>query len=156
VLRQTKGIWYRDGRQRGRSLGGTGGQNGRVEIQLLPCAGRCLPLLLCRNPADFPFVIDFAQSLYSIAKDGLLIGMSNPAEKHVFDQKWTRNSSWSTWRLDFSSARVEKAGMVSHWAGLYEVTPDAHPFFGKTPVDGFLVVVASPGMASCTDPFRAS
>ena len=35
---------------------------------------------------------------------------------------------------------LEKAGMNSHWAGLYEVTPDAHPFYGKTPVEGFFIV----------------
>jgi sarcosine oxidase, subunit beta len=30
--------------------------------------------------------------------------------------------------------------MVSHWAGLYEVTPDAHPIFGNTPLEGFLLL----------------
>jgi sarcosine oxidase subunit beta len=35
---------------------------------------------------------------------------------------------------------LEHAGLTSHWAGLYEVTPDAHPVYGKTPVDGFMVV----------------
>lgn len=35
---------------------------------------------------------------------------------------------------------LEKAGLVSHLAGLYEVTPDAHPIYGPTPVDGFLIV----------------
>ncbi|MCL4258241.1 MAG: FAD-binding oxidoreductase, partial [Anaerolineales bacterium] len=35
---------------------------------------------------------------------------------------------------------LEKAGLASHWAGLYEVTPDAHPIFGKTPVDGLYLV----------------
>jgi len=93
-------------------------------------------------PADFPFVIDFAQSLYFHREgDGLLIGMSNPAEKHGFDQNV--DEEFELFNLEAGIARlpvVEKAGMVSHWAGLYEVTPDAHPFFGKTPVDGFLVV----------------
>jgi sarcosine oxidase subunit beta len=93
-------------------------------------------------PADFPFVIDFAQSLYFHREgDGLLIGMSNPNEKHGFDQNV--DEEFELVNLEASIARlplVEKAGMVSHWAGLYEVTPDAHPFFGKTPVEGFLVV----------------
>jgi glycine/D-amino acid oxidase-like deaminating enzyme len=40
---------------------------------------------------------------------------------------------------------LEKAGVVSHWAGLYEVTPDAHPIFGKTPVEGFYVVAGFSG-----------
>ena len=38
-------------------------------------------------PPDFPFVIDFAQSLYFHRESqGLLIGMSNPNEKPGFDQ----------------------------------------------------------------------
>lgn len=93
-------------------------------------------------PSDLPFVIDFAQSLYFHREgDGLLIGMSNQDEKHGFDQNV--DDEFELVNLEAAIARlpvVEKAGMVSHWAGLYEVTPDAHPFFGKTPVEGFLVV----------------
>jgi len=93
-------------------------------------------------PANMPFVIDFAQSLYFHREgDGLLIGMSNQNEKHGFDQNV--DEDFELVNLEAGIARlplVEKAGMVSHWAGLYEVTPDAHPFFGVTPVDGFLVV----------------
>jgi sarcosine oxidase subunit beta len=93
-------------------------------------------------PADFPFVIDFAQSLYFHREgDGLLIGMSNPHEKPGFDENV--DADFELVNLEAAIARmplVEKAGMVSHWAGLYEVTPDAHPVYGKTPVDGFLVV----------------
>jgi sarcosine oxidase subunit beta len=40
---------------------------------------------------------------------------------------------------------MEKAGRISHWAGLYEVTPDAHPIYGKTSVDGFFVVTGFSG-----------
>ena len=93
-------------------------------------------------PKDMPFVIDFAQSLYFHREgDGLLIGMSNPNETHGFDQNV--DEEFELVNLEAGIARlplVEKAGMVSHWAGLYEVTPDAHPFYGKTPVEGFLVV----------------
>jgi sarcosine oxidase subunit beta len=97
---------------------------------------------LLEIPADLPFVIDFAQSLYFHREgDGLLIGMSNPDEKHGFDQNV--DEDFELVNLEAAIARlplVEKAGMVSHWAGLYEVTPDAHPFFGRTHVEGFLVV----------------
>lgn len=97
---------------------------------------------LPKIPADLPFVIDFAQSLYFHREgDGLLIGMSNPKEKHSFDQNV--DDEFELANLEAAIDRlplVEKAGMISHWAGLYEVTPDAHPFFGKTPLDGFLVV----------------
>ena len=26
---------------------------------------------------------------------------------------------------------LERAGLTSHWAGLYEMTPDAHPLIGR-------------------------
>ncbi|MCJ7722639.1 MAG: FAD-binding oxidoreductase, partial [Anaerolineales bacterium] len=40
---------------------------------------------------------------------------------------------------------MENAGMVSHWAGLYEVTPDAHPIIGRTPIEGFYLVTGFSG-----------
>ena len=40
---------------------------------------------------------------------------------------------------------VERAGRASHGAGLYEVTPDAHPIFGRTPVEGLFVVAGFSG-----------
>ncbi|RME88963.1 MAG: FAD-binding oxidoreductase [Anaerolineae bacterium] len=98
-------------------------------------------------PADFPFVIDFAQSLYFHREgEGLLIGMSNPNEKPGFDQ--SVDEEWELVNLEAAIARMpllEKAGLVSHWAGLYEVTPDAHPIFGATPVEGFYIVAGFSG-----------
>ncbi|MCA9934999.1 MAG: FAD-binding oxidoreductase [Ardenticatenaceae bacterium] len=90
-------------------------------------------------PPDFPFVIDFAQSLYFHREgEGLLIGMSNPHQQPGFDQRV--DEKWELHNMETAVARMpllERAGLVSRWAGLYEVTPDAHPIFGKTPVDGF-------------------
>ncbi len=90
-------------------------------------------------PQDFPFVIDFAQSLYFHREgEGLLIGMSNQNEKAGFDQNV--DEDFELINLEAALERmplVEKARRLSHWAGLYEVTPDAHPIFGKTNVDGF-------------------
>jgi sarcosine oxidase, subunit beta len=92
-------------------------------------------------PEDFPFVIDFAQSLYFHREgEGLLIGMSNQAEKPGFDQ--TVDEEFELVNLEAAIERmplIEKASRASHWAGLYEVTPDAHPIYGKTDVEGFLV-----------------
>lgn len=93
-------------------------------------------------PADYPFVIDFAQSLYFHCEgDGLLTGMSNPDEKPGYDQNV--DPEWELTILERAAERLpvlEKAGLASHWAGLYEVTPDAHPIFGATPVDGLYLV----------------
>jgi sarcosine oxidase subunit beta len=98
-------------------------------------------------PEDFPFVIDFAQSLYFHREgNGLLIGMSNANEKPGLDQNV--DEEFELTNMEAAAARLplmEQAGRVSHWAGLYEVTPDAHPIFGKTPVDGLLVVAGFSG-----------
>jgi sarcosine oxidase subunit beta len=98
-------------------------------------------------PKDFPFVIDFAQSLYFHPEgEGLLIGMSNRSERPGFDQNV--DEDFELVNLEAAIGRmplVERAGRASHWAGLYEVTPDAHPIFGPTPVDGFFVVAGFSG-----------
>jgi len=98
-------------------------------------------------PEDFPFVIDFGQSLYFHREgDGLLIGMSNANEKPGYDQ--SVDEEFELTNMEAAAARLplmEKAGRVSHWAGLYEVTPDAHPIFGCTPVEGFFLVTGFSG-----------
>jgi sarcosine oxidase subunit beta len=98
-------------------------------------------------PADFPFVIDFAQSLYFHREgQGLLTGMSNANEKPGFDQNV--DDAFELVNMEAAIARMpllEKAGLASHWAGLYEVTPDAHPIYGPTPVEGFYIVTGFSG-----------
>jgi len=98
-------------------------------------------------PEDFPFVLDFAQSLYFHREGpGLLTGMSNPNEPASFDQNI--DPDWELVHMEAAIARLpllEKAGLVSKLAGLYEVTPDAHPIFGKTPVEGFYLIAGFSG-----------
>ncbi len=97
--------------------------------------------------ANFPFVIDFAQSLYFHREgEGILTGMSNPDEVPGFDQ--TIDREWEARALEAAARRLpmlESAGRLSGWAGLYEVTPDAHPVFGATPVEGFWIVAGFSG-----------
>lgn len=119
-----------------------------VEIPITPVRRQMMTTTpLPEIPADFPFVIDFAQSLYFHREgDGLLTGMSNPDQGPGYDQ--SVDPDWELVNLEKAAARLpllEKAGMASHWAGLYEVTPDAHPIFGKTPVEGFYVVAGFSG-----------
>lgn len=98
-------------------------------------------------PPDFPFVVDFAQSLYFHREgEGLLIGMSNPNEQPSFDQNVDQEFEMVNLAAAISRMPlVEKAGMVSHWAGLYEITPDAHPIFGCTAIKGFYLVAGFSG-----------
>jgi sarcosine oxidase subunit beta len=98
-------------------------------------------------PVDFPFVLDFARSLYFHREgEGILTGMSNPNEKPGFDQNV--DEDFELINLEAAIARMpclERAGLVSHWAGLYEVTPDAHPIYGHSPVEGFFIVAGFSG-----------
>jgi sarcosine oxidase subunit beta len=98
-------------------------------------------------PEDFPFVIDFAQSLYFHREgDGLLIGMSNQDEKPGFDQNIDEEFEFVN--LEAAIERMpllERASRASHWAGLYEVTPDAHPIFGGSPLQGFSICAGFSG-----------
>jgi sarcosine oxidase subunit beta len=119
-----------------------------VEMPLIPIRRQWFTTTpLPEVPADFPFVIDFAQSLYFHREgEGLLIGMSNQNEKPGFDQNV--DEDFELENLEAAIARmplVEKAGRASHLAGLYEVTPDAHPIFGGTPVKGFSICAGFSG-----------
>lgn len=94
-------------------------------------------------PDDFPFVIDFAQSLYFHPEgEGILTGMSNPNESYGFDQSVDKD--WELVHLGAAVERMpilERAGLANRWAGLYEVSPDAHPILGRVPqLDGFYCI----------------
>jgi sarcosine oxidase subunit beta len=119
------------------------GEMAGVPIPIMPVRRQMLTTTpLPEIPKDFPFVIDFPQSLYFHREgEGLLTGRSNPNEEPGFDQNV--DPDWELTAMESAIARLpllEKAGLASHWAGLYEVTPDAHPIFGRTPVEGFYLV----------------
>lgn len=124
------------------------GRMAGVSIPITPLRRQWLTTTpLPEIPADFPFVIDFAQSLYFHREgDGLLSGMSNPHEAPGFRQY--PDLDWELTHMMAAIERMpllEKAGVTSRVAGLYEVTPDAHPIFGATPVEGFYVVAGFSG-----------
>jgi sarcosine oxidase subunit beta len=94
-------------------------------------------------PPHFPFVIDFAKNLYFHREGpGILTGMSNLNEPPSFNQDVDRG--WELKHFDEAMARMpllEDVGVSSRWAGLYEVTPDAHPILGRAAeVDGFYCI----------------
>jgi sarcosine oxidase subunit beta len=99
-------------------------------------------------PDDFPFVLDFSRSLYFHREGrGILTGQSNPHQKPGFDQSvdhaWTeQHLERAMWRFPL----LERAGLLCEWAGLYEVTPDAHPVIdGLNDPAGLYIVAGSSG-----------
>jgi sarcosine oxidase subunit beta len=124
------------------------GQMAGIHIPITPIRRQMLTTNPLKDiPNDFPFVIDFAKSLYFHREgEGLLIGMSNPNEKPGFDQ--SVDTEWEIKNLEAAVERLpllKNASRASHWAGLYEVTPDAHPIYGKTRVEGFLICAGFSG-----------
>ncbi len=99
-------------------------------------------------PADFPFIIDFTQRLYFHREGaGLLTGMSVVGEPPTYEQ--TVDTDWTMQHMDKAMERLpimETAGRLTEWAGLYEVTPDAHPIIGPiADVRGFYTVTGFSG-----------
>ncbi|MGC8779536.1 MAG: NAD(P)/FAD-dependent oxidoreductase [Anaerolineae bacterium] len=127
--------------------------------QVAALAGVDLPIVPIRRqivvtaplkgvPDDFPFVIDFSRSLYFHREGrGILTGQSNPDEQPGFDQ--TVDHAWTERHLEVAMWRfplLERAGLLREWAGLYEVTPDAHPVIdGLADPAGFYIVAGFSG-----------
>jgi sarcosine oxidase subunit beta len=99
-------------------------------------------------PPDFPFVIDFATGLYFHREGtGLLTGMANRDERPGVDE--SVDLDWERTALEYAVSRMpvlEHAGLASHWAGLYEMTPDAHPLVGQlAPLDNVYIAAGFSG-----------
>jgi len=98
-------------------------------------------------PDDFPFVIDFHQRLYFHQEgEGLLTGQSIVGKPATFDE--TVDKDWIVYHLGNAIERLpllEKASLMTEWAGLYENTPDAHPIIGQAGLEGFYVVAGFSG-----------
>lgn len=96
-------------------------------------------------PPDFPFVLFFGQTLYFHPESGqsILTGKSNPAEPPGFETDVSRQ--WTETHLLEAMDRfplLEKAGLLSEWAGLYEVTPDEQAILGKMPGPEGVIIAA--------------
>jgi sarcosine oxidase subunit beta len=111
-------------------LGAQIGKMAGVEIPVVPVRRQiAVTTPIPELPPDFPFVLEFAKNLY-FHREGpaILTGMSNLNEPAGFDQHVDRE--WELVHFDAAMERMpllEKAGISNRWAGLYEVSPDAHP-----------------------------
>ena len=124
------------------------GQLAGLDLPIVPLRRQWLTTTpLPQIPDDFPFVIDFMPSLYFHREGrGLLIGMSNPNQPPGEDQ--SVDIDWELAIMEAAIRRMaflEQAGVASRLAGLYEVTPDAHPILGDTPIEGFYVCAGFSG-----------
>jgi sarcosine oxidase, subunit beta len=123
---------------------GVVGEMAGVDIPIVPVRRQIVVTSpIPEIPPDFPFTIDFAQSLYFHREGpGILTGMSNPDEKVSFDQ--SLDDEWELIHMEAAMKRLpilKKAGLASHWAGLYEDSSDAHPILGRIPeVEGFYCI----------------
>jgi sarcosine oxidase subunit beta len=95
-----------------------------------------------------PFTIDFGTSFYFHSEGpGALVGMSDPDETPGF--RLGRSDAWLP-RLGTAIERrapaLAEAGVVSGWAGLYEMTPDHNALVGEDPaVSRFLYATGFSG-----------
>jgi sarcosine oxidase subunit beta len=94
------------------------------------------------RPERRTLVIDAITSFYLHREaDGVLMGMGAPDERPSFDT--APDARFIEERLLPTALRVfpplERAGIRSTWAGLYEMTPDRHPIVGPSPVEGFVL-----------------
>jgi sarcosine oxidase subunit beta len=93
---------------------------------------------------DTPMTVDYHTSFYFHPEaDGLLLGMSDPAEPPSYrtDVDW----DFLDHLVEHAVARfpaLAEARVQTGWAGLYEVTPDHQPLIGE--------VAECPGLWLCT------
>jgi sarcosine oxidase subunit beta len=120
-----------------------------VDLPIVPLRRQMLVTTpLPQVPPDFPFVIDFATGLYFHREGaGIMTGMANPDEPVGTDE--SVDLGWEQVHLEAAVRRfplLAQAGLAHHWAGLYEMSPDAHPLIGRLePLDNAYVVAGFSG-----------
>lgn len=121
-----------------------------VNIPIVPVRRQIAVTTTLRElPPDFPFVLFFGQSLYFHPESGqsILTGKSNSDEPIGFntevDPKWTETHLLEAMHR---FPLLEQAGLLSEWAGLYEVTPDEQAILGRLPgVEGVIMAAGFSG-----------
>ena len=88
---------------------------------------------------DPPMTVDMRTSFYFHPEgDGLLLGMSDPAEPSSFDT--TVDWEFLEHLVEHATHRLpalERAAIKTGWAGLYEVSPDNQAIVGESELAGF-------------------
>ncbi len=109
------------------------GRMAGVEIPIVPLRRQFFTTAALPVPRDHVFTIEFSTSLYFHPEGaGLLVGMANANEKpsltYAIDEEFhLKTLERALYRLPL----LEHARVASQMAGLYEVTPDAHPILAE-------------------------
>lgn len=100
------------------------------------------------EPVLRPMVMSFSRRIYcqQTPHGSFIMGMGDPSEPRGFSLE-------SSWKFLVEMAReitrilppVGELSVVRQWAGLYDMTPDAHPILGVTPVEGFYLACGFSG-----------
>ncbi len=109
------------------------GRMAGLEIPIVPVRRQFFVTDALPIPRDHVFTIEFSTSLYFHPEGaGLLVGMANANEKpgatYAIDEEFhVKTLERALYRLPL----LEQARVASQMAGLYEVTPDAHPILAE-------------------------
>jgi sarcosine oxidase subunit beta len=109
------------------------GRMAGLEIPIVPLRRQFFVTDALPVPRDHVFTIEFSTSLYFHPEGaGLLVGMANANEKpgvtYAIDEEFhVKTLERALYRLPL----LEQARVASQMAGLYEVTPDAHPILAE-------------------------
>ncbi len=109
------------------------GKMAGLEIPIVPLRRQFFVTDALPVPRDHVFTIEFSSSLYFHPEGaGLLVGMANaderPGVSYAIDEEFhVKTLERALYRLPL----LEQARVASQMAGLYEVTPDAHPILAE-------------------------
>jgi len=96
-----------------------------------------------------PFLIAFSRqvSVQQIPHGNLLMGGGDPKEPASFNVKasWRYAQEFCEKVVDILPV-LKKVNLVRHWAGLYNITPDAQPILGEhSDIQGFYMAIGFSG-----------
>jgi sarcosine oxidase subunit beta len=125
------------------------GQMAGLDIPIVPLRRQFFVTdALPQVPRDHVFTIEFSTTLYFHPEGpGLLVGMANQAEKPGFTYAIDEEFHLETLtRALYRLPLLEHARVAKQMAGLYEVTPDAHPILGQArDLPGFFIAAGFSG-----------
>lgn len=100
------------------------------------------------EPVLGPMVMSFSRRFYcqQTPHGSFVMGMGDPKEKPGFSIVSTREFLVEmAEEITKVLPPVGQLSVVRQWAGLYDMTPDAHPILGPTPCEGFYLACGFSG-----------